>query len=491
MKKIISSFLFICLFFLSLSAQSFRGQRIAVPEPTFQNAPEDEKWIPIFVQGQLTTVLQNYTDKVGVKLIDRQNIAQCIQEQKFSEKTFIEENTQLQVGKLVAANYIVSISILKKKSTYAVDCRINNAETGEAVGKAFRNPNCTANYLENGNLINDMGYALLLGIGVSERDLSALREETNTKTQSSEQKQIVSDNTNLAKGISTERGGGTVEQIAVYYDKINDDSGMSGEALWRLGKKYYNGEGVSIDYARAFEYFKESAEKGNIFGQNDIGVCYARGRGVEKDNGKAFYWYSKSAEQGCAVAQTNLGVYYSNGTVVGKDYGKAFYWFSKSAEQENADAQYNLGVFYDFGLSIQKDTTKAIYWYSKAAEQGHSLAQYNLGACIYFGYGVKKDYNKAFYLFSKSAEQGNSFAQHNLGACFYFGYGVKKDYNKAFYWWSKAAEQGHSSAQYNLGNCYYDGIGTTKDKEKAIYWWKKASEQGDENAKSELKKIGR
>ena len=58
-KKIL---LFLCinsLFLFLLSAQSLRNQRLAVVEPIFQNAPDDEKWIPCFVQGQLTSVLQN------------------------------------------------------------------------------------------------------------------------------------------------------------------------------------------------------------------------------------------------------------------------------------------------------------------------------------------------------------------------------------------------------------------------------------------------
>ena len=511
MRKIISTILFVCAISLSLSAQSFHGKRLAVPEPTFQNCPNDEKWIPIFVQGQLTTVLQNYTDKAGVKLLDRSNITQCIKEQKFSEKAFIEESTQLEVGKLVAANYIVSISILKKKSTYAVDCRINNAETGEAVGKAFRNPNCTAEYLEDGNLINDMGYALLLGLGVSERELSALKSETSTPQISKEEKQVISDNTNLAKGISVEREGGSVQQVAAYYNEISIDSALSGEALWRMGKKYYNGDGVSTDYARAVEYYRKAAEAGYAGAQNDLGFCYYEGKGVEKNYRTAVYWFEKAASQGNTWGQNNLGSCYLNGHGVERDYDKAFDLINKSIEQGNTHALVTLGNYYKningdyikafelykksadkndetgiaslgicyyYGLGTVKDYSKAFECFEKAAKQGNSAAQVWTGLCYKNGSGTGKNFEQAVEWYKKAAEQGEAYGQNNLGICYYNGEGVKKDYKKAFYWWSKAAEQELPDAQDWLGTCYYNGIGVQRDSDKAFYWASKAAEQG-------------
>lgn len=513
MKKIYSIFLVFAMFSLSLSAQSFRGQRIAVPEPTFQNAPDDEKWIPIFVQGQLTTVLQNYTDKAGVKLIDRQNITQCIKEQKFSEKAFIDENTQLEVGKLVAANYIVSISILKKKDTYAVDCRINDAETGEAVGRAFRNPNCTADYLENGNLINDMGYSLLLGIGLSERDLSELKPESNNATfMAKEQKQVVSDNTNLAKGISLERDNGDTNQVIAYYDKISTDSAMSGEALWRLGWKYYSGEGVEIDYAKAAEYYMKSAQTGYAPSQNAIGLSYLEGKGVKQNYATAIYWFEKAVEQDEEWGQNNLGLCYLYGKGVEINYNKAIELLNKSIKQGNTHALVNLGNYYK---DVKGDYVSAFNLYKKAADRNDEIGIGSLGICYHCGQGTTKDDKKAFEYFekaaklgvsnfqnwlglcyangygtpinkplavewyTKAAENGDSYGQYNLGNSYYMGSGVQKDYSKAFYWWSKAAEQGVADAQDWLGICYYNSYGVKQDKQKAVYWWTKSAENGN------------
>ena len=44
---------------------------------------------------------------------------------------------------------------------------------------------------------------------------------------------------------------------------------------------------------------------------------YDNGQGVTQNYAKAFEWYSKAAAQEYAIAQTNLGVMYANGRGVG------------------------------------------------------------------------------------------------------------------------------------------------------------------------------
>ena len=77
-----------------------------------------------------------------------------------------------------------------------------------------------------------------------------------------------------------------------------------------------------------------------------MGNCYANGKGIKKDEAKAFEWYKKSAEQGNSDAQLNLGNCYMNGRGVEKDEVKAFEWYQKAAEKRNSYAQCNLGIWY-------------------------------------------------------------------------------------------------------------------------------------------------
>ena len=63
-----------------------------------------------------------------------------------------------------------------------------------------------------------------------------------------------------------------------------------GEEEFKLAEKYKKGDGVKRDLTKAFESFLKSAEKGNVRGMFEVGLCYSRGRGVAEDKAKAFEW---------------------------------------------------------------------------------------------------------------------------------------------------------------------------------------------------------
>ena len=267
---------------------------------------------------------------------------------------------------------------------------------------------------------------------------------------------------------------------------LQDDA----ETLYNIGLRYYNGDGVAQDYAKAIEWFRQAAEQGYAAAQNKLGECYYTGTEVKKNYKQAARWFCKAAEQGNATAQYNLAYCYINGQGVTKDYAQAVSWYRKAAEQGHAKAQNNLGTCYYNGLGVTKDYTQAVNWYRKAAEQGNASAQCNLGYCYQYGQGVTKDYAQAVNWYRKAAEQGYASAQYNLGYCYINGQGVTKDYAQAVNWFRQAAEQGHAAAQNNLGYCYKYGQGVTQDYAQAISWYRKAAEQGHAAAKAALKRLG-
>ena len=146
-------------------------------------------------------------------------------------------------------------------------------------------------------------------------------------------------------------------------------------AQFRLGRCYYNGNGVSTDYEKAVYWYTKAAEQGDSDAQFHLGDCYRLGFGVSRDYEKTVYWYTKAAEQGNAWAQYYLGHCYYDGSGVSMDREKAVYWFTKSAEQGNVEAQYSLGFDYERGIGVSQDYSKAVYWYTKAAKQGDNSAQ--------------------------------------------------------------------------------------------------------------------
>ena len=207
----------------------------------------------------------------------------------------------------------------------------------------------------------------------------------------------------------------------------------------------------------------KKAEQGDARAQYRLGHRYYEGNGVTKDYTKAAFWIRKAAEQGNSNAQNDLGYCYKNGNGVPKDYSQAVYWYRKAADQGNDAGQNNLGLCYYGGEGVSKDYSQAVYWYRKAAEQGNSNAQYHLGICYKNGNGVPKDYSQALYWYRKAADQGNAYSQYHLGLCYDNGIGVSKDYSQAVYWYRKAADQGYAKAKSKLENINKNEISQKKN----------------------------
>ncbi|CAI2174871.1 17500_t:CDS:2 [Funneliformis geosporum] len=77
-------------------------------------------------------------------------------------------------------------------------------------------------------------------------------------------------------------------------------------ALYRLGELYEIGKGVCKNLVRAFEFYKESANKGCLEAQYKVGYYYDHGLVVDADKEKALDWYEIAAERGSIDAQHRL-----------------------------------------------------------------------------------------------------------------------------------------------------------------------------------------
>ena len=91
---------------------------------------------------------------------------------------------------------------------------------------------------------------------------------------------------------------------------------------------YFEGQGVSKDFAQAMQWFRKSADQGNPGAQADLGDMYFNGQGEPQDFVQAVQWYRKAADQGYAMAQSNLGDMYCNGHGVHQDLVIAYALYS-------------------------------------------------------------------------------------------------------------------------------------------------------------------
>src|SRR3979490_88790 len=137
-------------------------------------------------------------------------------------------------------------------------------------------------------------------------------------------------------------------------------------AQWKLGRMYADGDGVTQDDLRAFEYFSRIANQ------------------HAED--------SPSAPQAAVVANAfvALGRYYLNGipnSKIKSDPDRAREMFSYAASYfGNADAQYDLARLYLHGACPSRDDFRyGTHWLGLAAQKGQHQAQAMLGQMLFNG----------------------------------------------------------------------------------------------------------
>jgi hypothetical protein len=81
------------------------------------------------------------------------------------------------------------------------------------------------------------------------------------------------------------------------------------ERQFNLGMLYYEGHGVTQDYAMARQWWEQAAAQGNAAAQYNLGVLYKKGQGVPQNDATAREWFEKAAAQGHeAMSCQSIGV---------------------------------------------------------------------------------------------------------------------------------------------------------------------------------------
>lgn len=293
-----------------------------------------------------------------------------------------------------------------------------------------------------------------------------------------------------------------------------------------MGDRYFTGEGVEQDYAKAMEWYRKAADQGFADAEARVGYLYRNGLGVSRDIDQARVWYQKAADQGSVIAkdalkrlqsqpnpsdqtappspppvtaaqeqnltpaeENEMGDRYFYGRGVEHDYARAMEWYRKAADQGFAEAQHTVGVLYENGWGVTKDIDQAKVWYQKAADQGNALARTALQR---LGGAVASPTPNPTSPTPRALKPANTpQAQYEIGDEFFYGFGgiTKPDEQLAATWYRKAADQGYSDAQFRLGSLYEHGYGVNRDIDQARIWYQKAADQGNAAAKDALQQL--
>jgi uncharacterized protein len=251
---------------------------------------------------------------------------------------------------------------------------------------------------------------------------------------------------------SSPRGTIHMDQPQSELRLLEEKAKQNPEAQFDLGAKYYDGDGVPQDNAKAFDLIKQSADRRYHVAQRTVGMMLAGAIdvGIKQDLQEAFKYYERSAEQGDSYAQYSLGDMYETGfDGLPKDNKKALMYYQQSAKNGNPNAQYRLGEIYRTGFMGHPTADRldqayaknvriinkklALEYYTLSAKEGHTDAQFMLGQANEIGWlDVEVDEDLALEYYKLSAEKKHPNALYRLGMAYTFGQlGAPKDKVKA------------------------------------------------------------
>jgi ankyrin repeat protein/TPR repeat protein len=248
------------------------------------------------------------------------------------------------------------------------------------------------------------------------------------------------------------------------------------------------GTNVSRDEAKAFSWFKKSADHGNARAETNVGLFLANGRGTKKDAQAAIPWLKKGATKGVPLAQAQLGVALLRGEGTAKDVAQGMQWLGQAEKSADATTLVVLASVYESSaIGDQYDSFKTNMLLRKAAARGHSAARAQLARRILAG-KAGGDALDAVSLLEQSGTQGDSEALFALANIYANGAaGVPKDKAKGCALYAKAAQKENADSLYYAARCALDEDSTEDGRLRAGALMRRADRAGSLLARMTLR----
>lgn len=213
--------------------------------------------------------------------------------------------------------------------------------------------------------------------------------------------------------------------------------------MYRLGRMYERGTGVSRDEAEAVRWYRMGANAGNALAMAELGMMLLEGRGSARNTSEGLSLLKSAADADNANAQWRYGIVLSDGKYTTKDAAQAAVYFERAAQAGYSPAMVDLGLMHANGNGVPRNYQAAARWYQKAIDLNHPAAMVNLGILYQRGNGVEKDEAKAADLYRRAADLNQPAGMHNFAALLDAGRGVPRDTERAAELVMKALRYGH------------------------------------------------
>jgi curli biogenesis system outer membrane secretion channel CsgG len=84
-------------------------------------------------RGLASMTLSELTSNPAVRVVERSQLQQILQEQNLGREGRVDAGTIVQIGRLIGARYMVTGTIYDVRGDFRIDARLFNAETGEVI----------------------------------------------------------------------------------------------------------------------------------------------------------------------------------------------------------------------------------------------------------------------------------------------------------------------------------------------------------------------
>ena len=224
--------------------------------------------------------------------------------------------------------------------------------------------------------------------------------------------------------------GDTAEpkEAAHWLEKAAAHADAEHELIYRLGRAYETGTGVTQDYTRSYTLYERAATQGNRDAFIRMAEAFQYGRGVEQQPKKALKFLRLASNRGSTEAMRRMTEVYRCGIGVTVSEDKALTWedravvnksasamvdqarrkaeegtpsgwqdyhqlLTQAAKEESRKAMAMLSLAYRSGQGVEKNNDTAQQWEERALEAGDNRIEALL--LLYKSYGGIGSYNQA------------------------------------------------------------------------------------------------
>ncbi|MEQ1669747.1 MAG: caspase family protein [Hyphomicrobium sp.] len=203
----------------------------------------------------------------------------------------------------------------------------------------------------------------------------------------------------------------------------------------------------AADIALAVKLYTEAAAEGLPAALYRVGRAYDKGRGVSKDLLEAARWYERAADAGYPAAMAALGTMHEFGEGAAPNLVEALRLYRAAADGGDVAGITSLAYLYSQGKGVAKNSAEARRLYRLAADKKHPRAMYNLALMDLAGEGARPNTASALGLLEAAAGYGHAAAYVELARIYDRGRGVARNPARAAETALKAVQAGRTEGR--------------------------------------------